>query len=181
MMRNAWILLAISACTPASPVASSSSSAAVAPVPAEAPAAAPVAPSPPAAPAAAPPAAANGARTFGAPLAGATALTGLAEITGAPERFKDQVVRTEGTIARVCQAMGCWMELQASAADPAVRVPMAGHAFFLPKDVAGRHATIEGRVALQELTPEVRAHLASEGAVAVASALSISATTVVID
>jgi hypothetical protein len=105
----------------------------------------------------------------------------LADITSAPERFKDQVVRTEGTIARVCQAMGCWMELQAAADAPAVRVPMAGHAFFLPKDVAGRHAMIEGRVALQELTPEARAHLAAEGAVAVASALSIAATTVVID
>jgi hypothetical protein len=181
-IRNALILLVISACAPAAPAASSAAPAPAAPIVAPAPAAPTPAPPTPAAPTPAAPApAAVGARTFGAPLAGAAALTALTEITGAPERFKDQVVRTEGTIARVCQAMGCWMELQASAAEPAVRVPMAGHAFFLPKDVAGRHATIEGRVALQELTPEVRAHLASEGAVAVASALSIAATTVVID
>jgi hypothetical protein len=177
-IRNVMISLVISACAPAVPAGSP---AAAPPAAAPPPAAPPPAAPPPAAPPPAAPPPVTGARTFGAPLVGAAALTALTEITGAPDRFKDQVVRTEGTIARVCQAMGCWMELQASASDPAVRVPMAGHAFFLPKDVAGRHATIEGRVALQELTPEVRAHLASEGAVAVASALSIAATTVVID
>ncbi len=122
-----------------------------------------------------------GQQTFGAPLDAARALTPLAEIAGSPERYKDQVVKTDGEIARVCQAMGCWMELRASADATPVRVPMAGHAFFLPRDVAGRHATIEGRVAMQDLTPEARAHLAGEGAQAVASSLSIAATSVVID
>ncbi len=160
-------LLALVGCAPSAPVPAAAEPAPAAPA---------VQPAP-----AVPPTAAGGPRTFGAPLAGAAALTALTDITASPERFTEQVVRTEGTIARVCQAMGCWMELQAGAAAPAVRVPMAGHAFFLPKDVAGRHAVIEGRVALQELSPEARAHLASEGAVAVASALSIAATTVVID
>lgn len=125
--------------------------------------------------------AATGPQTFGAPLDPSRALTALSAIVASPETFKDQVVKTNGEIARVCQSMGCWMELRSTAEAQPVRVPMAGHAFFLPKDAAGRHATIEGRVALQELSPEARAHLAGEGATAVASALSISATTVVID
>ena len=163
-------LLALAGCSPSAPLVSPSTEA----PPGPASAAAPVALAEAAPPVARP-------QTFGAPLDPSRALTALADVTAAPERFKDQVIKTDGEIARVCQAMGCWMELRATADAQPVRVPMAGHSFFLPKDAAGRHATIEGRVTLQELTPEARAHLAGEGAVAVASALSIAATGVVID
>ncbi len=166
---SAGTLFALASCTPSAPPSA---------LPTEVgePIAAPVAHAP-----AAPAPAATGAQTFGAPLDPARALTALSAIAASPDTFKDQVVKTEGEIARVCQSMGCWMELRSTAEAQPVRVPMAGHAFFLPKDAAGRHATVEGRVALQELSPEARAHLAGEGATAVASALSISATTVVID
>lgn len=108
-------------------------------------------------------------------------LTSLGAIVAEPEAHRDQVVRTEGQIARVCQRMGCWMELRESEDGPAVRIPMAGHSFFLPRDAAGRQAQIQGRVALRELSPEARAHLEGEGAVATASALSIEATGVLIN
>ncbi len=121
---------------------------------------------------------ADGARLYGAALSD-TPTIALAEISASPETYDGQVVHTEGTIARVCQAMGCWMELQADGVEP-VRVPMAGHAFFLPRDAAGRPAEIEGRVALRTLSPEARAHLEGEGAVATASTLSIDATGVVV-
>jgi hypothetical protein len=121
---------------------------------------------------------ADGARQFGAALTD-RAETRLADIAAAPASFDGQTVRTEGRIERVCQRMGCWMELSAEGASP-VRVPMAGHSFFLPRDVAGHDATIEGRVLVTQLSPEVRAHLASEGAVATADELSIEATSVVV-
>ena len=89
------------------------------------------------------------------------------------------VVRTEGTIERVCQRMGCWMELRAENVQP-IRVPMAGHSYFLPRSVAGHVAMIEGRVAVQPLTEDMRRHLESEGALATANSLSIEATTVVV-
>lgn len=120
----------------------------------------------------------DGSRLFGTALSD-RAVTPLAEISASPDAYADQVVRTTGTVAAVCQAMGCWMELRADGVEP-VRVPMAGHSFFLPRDVAGREAEIEGRVALRTLSPEARAHLEGEGAMATASALSIDATGVVI-
>ncbi len=120
----------------------------------------------------------DGARQFGAALAG-LAPTALSEISASPATFDGQVVHTEGTIERVCQRMGCWMELRADGSEP-VRVPMAGHSFFLPRDVAGHAATIEGRVMLTPLSPERRAHLESEGALATAGDLSIEATSVVV-
>jgi len=121
---------------------------------------------------------ADGARLYGTAISDTPTLA-LADISAAPETYDGQIVHTAGTIARVCQAMGCWMELQADGVEP-VRVPMAGHAFFLPRDVAGRPAEIEGRVALRTLSPEARAHLEGEGALATASTLSIDATGVVV-
>jgi hypothetical protein len=121
---------------------------------------------------------ADGSRQFGSALSDRTE-TRLADIASAPATFDGQTVRTEGRIERVCQRMGCWMELSADGAE-AVRVPMAGHSFFLPRDVAGHEATIEGRVLVTSLSPEARAHLAGEGALATADELSIEATSVVV-
>jgi hypothetical protein len=121
---------------------------------------------------------ADGARQFGGSLTD-LAPTALSAISASPTSFDGQTVRTEGTIERVCQRMGCWMELRAEGSEP-VRVPMAGHSFFLPRDVAGHPATIEGRVQVTPLSPERRAHLESEGALATAGDLSIEATSVVV-
>jgi hypothetical protein len=120
----------------------------------------------------------DGSRQFGGALTD-RAPTALSAISASPTTFDGQTVRTEGTIERVCQRMGCWMELRADGTEP-VRVPMAGHSFFLPRDVAGHAATIEGNVHLTPLTPERRAHLESEGALATAGDLSIEATSVVV-
>lgn len=118
-------------------------------------------------------------QTFGDPIDEAVPETTLSEILSAPDQYRDQVIRAEGEIARVCQRAGCWMELREGDGE-AVRVPMAGHAFFLPRDSAGRRASIQGRVTIRELSQDVREHLESEGAVATASALSIHATGVTI-
>jgi hypothetical protein len=121
---------------------------------------------------------ADGARQFGAAMSDRAEVT-LADIAAAPSTYDGQTVRTAGHIERVCQRMGCWMEITAEGAQP-VRVPMAGHSFFLPRDVAGHEASVEGQVRLTPLTPEARAHLASEGALATADELSIEATSVVV-
>ncbi len=116
--------------------------------------------------------------TFGAELTD-RALTSLDEIAGSPETFAGTTVKTEGEITAVCQRMGCWMEMRAEGT-PAVRVPMAGHSFFLPRDVSGRHATVEGEVSVRPLSAAERQHLASEGAQATDQALQIAAVGVAI-
>lgn len=121
----------------------------------------------------------DGSRLFGRELQDGLETTTLGAITGDAESFSDRIVRTEGTIERVCQRMGCWMELRAENVPP-VRVPLAGHNYFLPRDVTGRPAVIEGRVVVQPLTEDVRRHLESEGAVATSASLSIEATTVLV-
>ncbi len=121
----------------------------------------------------------DGSRVFGHELTDGVEPVALSAISADPTSFSDRVVRIDGTIERVCQRMGCWMELRAENAEP-VRVPMAGHSYFLPRDVEGRPATVEGRVRVAELSEGRRQHLEAEGAMATASTLSIEATTVVV-
>jgi hypothetical protein len=120
----------------------------------------------------------DGTRVFGREMTAQAEMTALAALTAQPGSFADRVVKTEGEIARVCERMGCWMELRADAASPAVRVPMAGHSFFLPMDVQGRRATVEGRVSVRPLSEGMKQHLREEGAEATELALSIEATSV---
>ena len=121
---------------------------------------------------------ADGSRLFGAELSERDD-TPLSTILGDPSTFDGQVVKTSGEISAVCQRMGCWMELR-DERQRAVRVPMAGHAFFLPRDVAGRRALVEGPLSVRPLGAAEREHLEGEGAAATDVALELSATSVVV-
>ncbi len=121
----------------------------------------------------------DGSRLFGDALSEREAVP-LATLMSSPGDYDGQVVRTEGIISAVCQRMGCWMELKAEEDGPAIRVPMAGHSFFLPRDVSGARATIEGTVEVRELPPDWQEHLREEGAQAAGQALGINATGVLI-
>ena len=90
-----------------------------------------------------------------------------------PEAGK--LVRLEGTIDKVCQNKGCWLELKQQAAS--VHVTFENYGFFVPKDSMGKPAILEGRVVVKQPTPEDIAHLKAEGAgETVAAKVSIEAT-----
>ena len=133
---------------------------------------APVRPAEPPAP---PPAQAQ----YGAPIDPATPQIALAELLGNPSAHAGKTVRTEGKIERVCQRMGCWMELADGSAG-ALRVPMAGHSFFLPQSVRGRRASVEGTLQVAKLSAAHKEHLESEGAQATTSDISLAATGVAV-
>ena len=122
---------------------------------------------------------AAGERVFGAGLKLQGPALDVATVLKDPAPHVGKVIQCEGTIARVCERMGCWMELQGPTAEQGLRVPMAGHSYFMPKDVVGRRAVVEGELTAMGLTPEAKAHLTSEGLKAV-GALSLSATGVVV-
>lgn len=113
---------------------------------------------------------------YGAPLDAATPRLALAELMKSPEAHAGKTIRTEGEIRRVCQRMGCWMELAQPGVEGALRVPMAGHAFFLPQTVQGKRAEVQGTLQIAKLSPEHKQHLESEGAQATQSDVSLSAT-----
>ena len=123
----------------------------------------------------------DGSRLFGAEMSEEQALTPLADLLARPAEFNGQTVKTEGVISQVCQRMGCWMELRVDAEGSAgVRVPMAGHSFFLPHDVAGRRAVVQGELTMTELPADHQEHLREEGAELATVNVQIEATGVIV-
>jgi hypothetical protein len=117
-------------------------------------------------------ASAEAPRTFGKPLQGLTPVA-LQEVLARPEAGR--IVRLEGTIEKVCQNKGCWLELKQQAAS--VHVTFENYGFFVPKDSMGKPVALEGKVVVKQPTPEDVAHLKAEGAGAsVAAKVSIEAT-----
>ena len=115
---------------------------------------------------------ADAPKTFGKPLQGLKPVT-LQDVLAKPEAGK--LVRLEGTIDKVCQNKGCWLELKQQAAS--VHVTFENYGFFVPKDSMGKPAILEGRVVVKQPTPEDIAHLKAEGAGdTVAAKVSIEAT-----
>lgn len=103
--------------------------------------------------------------TYGSPIDPATPEVALAELARDPAKYAGQRVRARGTVHRVCQRAGCWIELADRGVAP-VFVPMAGHAFSLPREAQGQRAEVEGTIQLRTMTREERAHFESEGATA---------------
>lgn len=121
----------------------------------------------------------DGAELYGAEFDGEREVVALATIVESAKSYDGKVVRTEGTITQVCKKMGCWIEVSAEGAEE-VRVPMAGHSYFLPESVQGKKATLEGKIEVKPLSEEMKKHLADEGAKATENEVSLSATTVLV-
>lgn len=115
--------------------------------------------------------AAADSQSFGKPLAGLK-LVSLADVLAKPENGKQ--VRLEGTIERVCQNKGCWLELKQ--ADKGVHVTFEAYSFFVPKDSIGKRCVLEGRVVARDPMPEELDHKRAEGAAAAAQKVSFEAT-----
>ena len=103
----------------------------------------------------------------------------LAAIAAEPTLYEGRQIRTEGEIQRVCQKKGCWLEL-ADATGARAFVPMAGHAFAVPIDSAGRKALVDGTVHRRERSEAEREHLKDDGASDSIPPLSIEANAVVL-
>jgi hypothetical protein len=115
---------------------------------------------------------ADSPRSFGKPLQGLAPVS-LQDVLAKPEAGR--LVRLEGTIDKVCQNKGCWLELKQQASS--VHVTFENYGFFVPKDSMGKPVVLEGKVIVKQPTPEDVAHLKAEGAgETVAAKVSIEAT-----
>ena len=102
---------------------------------------------------------AAGSETFGKPLGDAPKVP-LAEIVKTPEAFLGKTLRTEGRVSAVCAMKGCWMTLNQN--DRTVRVTFKDYGFFVPKDIAGATAAVEGVFSVTTIPEATAKHYASE-------------------
>jgi hypothetical protein len=71
--------------------------------------------------------------------------TDIAKLAKAPKKFVGQTIRIEGTVHKVCQGMGCWVEV-ASAKGVTFLAKSLDESVLLPKDCAGRKIVVQGVV-----------------------------------
>lgn len=92
-------------------------------------------------------------QSFGAgvKLADATAIEAL---LADPKAHVGKTVRVEGQIVDVCPKRGCWMDLAGPAPGQKVRFKVTDGEMVFPMDAKGKHAVVEGVVAVNELTLE---------------------------
>lgn len=98
----------------------------------------------------------------GMPLSSSAKKVALARLLADPSKYAGQTVRVEGVIVRSCKMEGCWLELAPDAKSKAVRVNMKDHSFFVPLDSAGAKATVEGTIAVKNLTKAQVDHMIEE-------------------
>lgn len=70
--------------------------------------------------------------------------------------------KVTGKVKQVCQTAGCWMTLE-RADGSTLMVKMKDHAFFLPKNIAGKTVVIEGTASVNEETEKKMKHYAEDG------------------
>jgi hypothetical protein len=80
----------------------------------------------------------------GAPVTVAASVS-IKALAATPESFAGQAVRLEGTVSKVCQGMGCWVEVKAP--DGATFIARSlDESVLLPTDCAGRRIVVQGVV-----------------------------------
>lgn len=87
----------------------------------------------------------------------------FADVLKEPKKYADKSVVIEGSIERVCQMEGCWMQIvpDAGAESGAVRVTF-DHKFSVPKDSAKMKFRAEGAFSVKTLSKETVEHLVKE-------------------
>jgi hypothetical protein len=77
------------------------------------------------------------------------------DLAAAPEKFVGQTVRLEGSVAKVCQGMGCWAEVKAADGSTFLARSL-DESVLLPTDCAGK------RIVVQGVVTEIPAEVTSE-------------------
>lgn len=87
----------------------------------------------------------------------------FADVLKEPKKFAGKSVVIEGSVERVCQAEGCWMQIVPGAGSEAgaVRVTF-DHKFAVPKDSAKMKFRAEGTFSVKTLSKETVEHLVKE-------------------
>ena len=77
---------------------------------------------------------------------GDSPLVSLHDVMNDVDTYLDTTVTVEGSVNRVCQMKGCWMELAADDDTSGVRVTFKDYGFFVPTDSQGRGRQARGHV-----------------------------------
>ncbi len=90
--------------------------------------------------------------------------TAIADLVKSPDQFTGKAVRVEGTIAAVCEEMGCWIQLEDPATKAAIRCKVEDGVIVFPVSAKGKKATAQGTLEKIGEDPETAKHMAEQKA-----------------
>jgi hypothetical protein len=73
--------------------------------------------------------------------------TDIKALAADPRRYVGQTLRIEGTVKKVCQGAGCWVEVAAKGGQTFLAKSL-DESVLLPMDCAGRKITVQGVVTM---------------------------------
>ena len=71
-------------------------------------------------------------------------------------------VKIAGTVDKVCQVKGCWMTMNYNDEGDAMRVSFKDYGFFVPKNIDGKEAVIDGYAYIETTSVEDLKHYAED-------------------
>lgn len=72
-------------------------------------------------------------------------------------------MKVTGKVKEVCQKKGCWMTLVSDKPGyPEMRVTFKDYAFFMPKNLSGKHVVVDGYAYVETTSVEVLRHYAED-------------------
>lgn len=82
----------------------------------------------------------------------------IATLLAEPQAHAGKAVRVDGVVAKVCQAMGCWIEIADPAVGRGVRFKARDGVIVFPKDAPGRKVSAQGTFEEIATSPVREAH-----------------------
>jgi hypothetical protein len=102
--------------------------------------------------------------SFGEPMKPSGESVPVGMILASPTTYDGKYVRLEGTVSKVCQSKGCWMELSDPTATQAMFVkftcPIEGR--LLPAAAVGKPVVVEGIVRVKTISQADARHIKQE-------------------
>jgi hypothetical protein len=80
------------------------------------------------------------------------------------KKLKNKDVLVEGRVTQVCQTKGCWLVMTGDESGALIRVRFKGYKYFVPKDIAGRRARVEGTLKVKRLSRRAAQHYEDDAA-----------------
>lgn len=72
-------------------------------------------------------------------------------------------MKVRGKVSEVCQKKGCWMTLiSEQPGQPEMRVTFKDYAFFMPKDLSGKHVVVDGYAYVETTSVDILRHYAED-------------------
>lgn len=82
----------------------------------------------------------------------------VATLLDQPRTYAGKAVRVDGVVAKVCQSMGCWIEITDPAVGRGVRFKAKDGVIVFPKDAPGRKVSAQGTFEEIATSPVREAH-----------------------